>query len=142
MKKIPKDFWAHLQNECNVNCYFSAFFPPQHWMHSITCLNLCLKNKSSWIHFQDVGIIFRVTRLLIGEISFQTNKNAWRTGNLQLTIVTAVTTLCWQAQVQKHFSDAYSSFECIYISYFFCFWREVRYIFLVLWSKHRPFVSP
>lgn len=46
-RKTPKDFWAHLQNECNVNCKWNTPTPLffQHWRHCIITpisLNLCL----------------------------------------------------------------------------------------------------
>lgn len=43
-KVNPKEFWAHLQNECNVN-YYSSFK-----IHTAS-LNLCFVDKSCFIHF-------------------------------------------------------------------------------------------
>lgn len=67
-------------------------------------------NTFSCFHFQAVEI----TWLLIQEISTQTNKclQNWK---LRVPTMTALTALYWQAQVQKHFSDVYLSFECFNI---------------------------
>lgn len=88
-------------------------------------------NTFSCFHFQAVEI----TWLLIQEISTQTNKclQNWK---LRVPTMTALTALYWQAQVQKHFSDVYLSFECFNILFM---WRGVWYVFLIWWNKHRTF---
>lgn len=44
-KENPKEFWAHLQNECNVN-YYSSF----KIRTAVTSLNLCFLGKSCLIY--------------------------------------------------------------------------------------------
>lgn len=128
-KRFPKDLWAHLQNECNVNCYWSVFFSPWHWIHSIITSILfepVIGNKSC-IHLQAPGITFKVTWLLIQEISTKTNEclESWK--------------LHWRLSLTS--TGPKRLFLCVFIlwmfSYFVFCLCDVRYVFKSRWNKHR-----
>lgn len=57
-KQNPKEFWAHLQNECNINYYsFSKI--------RTVVTSLCFVDKSCFIHFsQKFANKLKVTRLI------------------------------------------------------------------------------
>ena len=61
MKRFPKDLWAHLQNECNVNCYRRVFFSldTEHGIITFILSEPVIGNKS-FLYVHGLGITLKV----------------------------------------------------------------------------------